>query len=64
VGHGGAALKWTNEDAVFSLFGAHTTIVDSVATHGDAFLPTGVHRLEVIASGGWTLTISNARSMR
>lgn len=61
VPRGGAVLEWTNRGEVFSLFGRQGTVVDSVAPEGRALLPAGVHRIDVVASGGWAITIGRAR---
>jgi hypothetical protein len=61
---GGALLRWTNDGEVFSLFGRTGTLVDSVALSGEAVLRPGLQRIEVIASGGWSITILNARHVQ
>ncbi|MDQ3889408.1 MAG: hypothetical protein M3312_02530 [Actinomycetota bacterium] len=64
IGRRGATLRWTNRGEVFSLFGRGGTIVDSVAHGGQAFLPAGVHRIDVVASGSWVIAIPHARRVR
>ncbi len=64
VMRGGSILRWTNSGEVFSLFGNKGTVVDSVASQGKAFLPAGVHRIDVVASGRWTISIPRARRLR
>ncbi len=60
----GATLRWTNRGEVFSLFGQGGAIVDSVAHSGQAYLPAGVHRIDVVASGSWVIAIPHARRLR
>jgi hypothetical protein len=60
----GAILHWTNSGEVFSLFGREGTLVDSVANRGETFLPAGVHRIDVVASGSWVITIPRSRRVR
>lgn len=64
VRRGGAILRWTNSGEVFSLFGSKGTVVDSVASQGKAFLPAGVHRIDVVASGRWVIRIPRAGRLR
>ena len=64
VPEGGAVVRWTNRDAVFSLFDGRGTVVDSVEPRGEAYLGAGVHTIDVIASGGWQLEIPGARPAR
>lgn len=61
---GGTILRWTNEGEVFSLFDETGTIVDSTEPRGKAFLPAGVHTIDVIASGGWALEIPRGHPVR
>ncbi|MDQ3865473.1 MAG: hypothetical protein M3304_01405 [Actinomycetota bacterium] len=60
----GTILRWTNTGEVFSLFGSTGTIVDSVAPQGEAVLPAGVQRIDVVASGQWVIEIPGARRLR
>jgi hypothetical protein len=60
VEDGGGVLRWTNKGEVLSLFGREGTLVDSVDSQGEAFLKAGVHRIDVVASGAWIMTISGA----
>ncbi len=60
----GTFLRWANSGEVFSLFGSTGTIVDSVAHQGEAFLPAGVQRIDVVASGQWVIEIPRARQLR
>ncbi len=64
VGRGGGTITWQNDDAVFSLFSDYGVVVDSVERRGEASLQAGRRVLEVIASGGWSIEISNARRAR
>ena len=64
VMRGGAILRWSNNGEVFSLFGAEGTLVDSVANQGWTFLPRGVHRIDVVASGSWIIRVPRARRAR
>lgn len=61
---GGTLLRWTNDGEVFSLFTARGILVDSVARSGSTFLARGRHRIDVVASGRWTIRIPNARRVR
>lgn len=63
VGPGGTTLRWTNRHPkpVFSLLTQDAIVVDAAfQAAGDAALPSGRYRLEVIASGQWTMSIPNA----
>ena len=64
VGPPGTTLRWSNFDAVFSLFTAERTLVDSVAPRGERFLRPGLYRIDVIASGGWEIVVPRARRVR
>ena len=61
---GGAILHWTNSGEVFALFGSEGTLVDSVAKQGETFLSGGIHRIDVVASGSWVVTLPRARRLR
>lgn len=63
VMRGGAILRWTNSGEVFSLFGRQGILVDSVAKQGETFLTAGVHRIDVVASGSWVVTLPRARRL-
>lgn len=64
VARGGSTLFWTNRGEVFSLFGEARTLVDSVDDRGQTFLPRGVYRIDVVASGDWVIRIPRARRVR
>jgi hypothetical protein len=64
VKQGGSLLHWTNRGEVFSLFGTKGTIVDSTGARGETFLAGGVHRIDVIASGDWTVAVPGARRVK
>ena len=64
VGPPGTTLQWTNLAEVFSLFTLERTLVDSVAPRGERFLPPGLYRIDVIASGGWEIVVPRARPVR
>jgi hypothetical protein len=61
---GGGLLRWTNAGEVFSLFSHTGTLVDSVAPSGEVVLRPGVQTIDVIASGGWSITVFDARRVR
>jgi hypothetical protein len=64
VREGGASLRWRNGGEVFSLFSEDGTLVDSVDRRGQTSLRPGRHAIDVIATGAWLVTISNARRAR
>jgi hypothetical protein len=64
VRRGGATLRWRNDGEVFSLFSEQGTLVDSVSRQGETSLRPGRHAIDVIASGAWLVTVSNARRAR
>jgi hypothetical protein len=61
---GGAALRWRNRAEVFSLFYQDGVLIDSVERSGDTVIPAGRYQLSVVASGGWTIELQNARRAR
>jgi hypothetical protein len=61
VGRGGATLRWQNADEVFSLFYQGGMVIDSVERGGETFIPAGRYAFAVVASGGWTIELQNAR---
>jgi hypothetical protein len=64
VMRGGAILRWANSGEVFSLFGPEGTLVDSVGARGETFLPGGIHRIDVVASGSWLIIVPRSRRIR
>ena len=61
VRRGGAAVRWRNRDEVFSLFYQDGMLIDSVERSGGTVVPAGRYQFSVVASGGWTIELQNAR---
>ena len=64
VRRGGSVLRWKNTGEVFSLFGRDGTLVDSVASKGQVFLPSGVQTIAVVAAGTWEIVVPGARRVK
>jgi plastocyanin len=59
----GSTMTWTNSGSFFQVFDQHDVVaVTSVAHAGVAALRTGRERLQVNATGHWTIRITPPRS--